>query len=79
MCHRVQHQSWAASPHVAKGVDCEACHGNGGDYWPAAVMRDRAKAEAAGLVTPTLASCKKCHGAKADAALFANVHAHKAK
>jgi hypothetical protein len=79
MCHRVQHQSWAASPHAAKSVDCEKCHGNGGDYWPASVMRDRAKAGAAGLVTPTLASCKKCHGAKADAALFARVHAHKAK
>jgi hypothetical protein len=79
MCHRVQHQSWAATPHAAKGLDCEGCHGNGGDYWPASVMRDRAKAEAAGLVTPTLASCKKCHGAKADAALFAKVHEHKVK
>jgi hypothetical protein len=79
MCHRVQHQSWAARPHAAKGLDCEGCHGNGGDYWPASVMRDRAKAAAAGLVTPTLASCKKCHGAKADAALFARVHAHDEK
>jgi hypothetical protein len=42
-------------------------------------MRDRTKAEAAGLVTPTLASCKKCHGVKATAALFAKVHAHKVK
>jgi hypothetical protein len=79
MCHRLQHQSWAASPHAAKGLDCEGCHGNGADYWSAAVMRDRAKAEAAGLVVPTLASCKKCHGAKADQALFEKVHAHKAK
>jgi hypothetical protein len=79
MCHRLQHQSWAASPHAAKGLDCEGCHGNGADYWPASVMRDRAKAAAAGLVTPTLATCAKCHGAKADAALFAKVHAHKAK
>jgi hypothetical protein len=78
-CHRVQHQSWATSPHAAKGLDCEGCHGNGGDYWPAAVMRDRAKAAAAGLVTPTLASCRKCHGAKTDAALFEKVHAHKPK
>ena len=78
MCHRVQHQSWAASPHAAKGLDCEGCHGNGGDYWQASVMRDRAKATAAGLVMPGLASCKKCH-ANADAALFAKVHAHKAK
>lgn len=79
MCHRVQHESWAASPHAAKGLDCEGCHGNGGDYWPAGVMRDRAKAAAAGLVTPTLVYCKKCHGGKADAALFARAHAHKAK
>ncbi len=79
MCHRLQHQSWAASPHAAKGLDCEGCHGNGADYWPASVMRDRAKAAAAGLVTPTLATCARCHGAKADAALFAKVHAHKAR
>jgi hypothetical protein len=78
MCHKLQHQSWAASPHAAKALDCEGCHGNGGDYWPAAVMRDRAKATAAGLVAPTLGSCTKCHP-KADAALFAKVHAHKAK
>jgi hypothetical protein len=78
MCHRVQHQSWAASPHSAKGLDCEGCHGNGGDYWPASVMRDRAKATAAGLVLPDLASCRKCH-TSADAALFGKVHAHKAK
>jgi hypothetical protein len=76
MCHRVQHQSWAASPHAAKGIDCESCHGNGADYWQGAVMRDRAKAAAAGLVVPTVASCTKCH-ANADAALLAKVHAHK--
>ncbi len=79
MCHRLQYDSWAASPHKAKGLDCEGCHGNGADYWPAGVMRDQQKAVAAGLVMPQLASCKKCHGAKADAALFAKVHAHKAK
>jgi hypothetical protein len=79
MCHRLQHDSWAASPHFAKGLDCEGCHGNGGDYWPAAVMRDRAKAVAAGLVLPELSFCRKCHGAKADAARFARVHAHKAR
>lgn len=75
-CHRIQHQSWLASPHAEKKVDCEACHGNGGDYWPAAVMRDRAKAIAAGLVLPDLASCRRCHE-DADAARFAKVHAHK--
>jgi hypothetical protein len=79
MCHRVQYESWAASPHHEKGLDCEGCHGNGGDYWSAAVMRDPAKAKAAGLVLPDLAACRRCHGAKADAALLARVHAHKPK
>ena len=77
MCHRLQYDSWAASPHHAKGLDCEGCHGNGADYWSAAVMRDPAKAKAAGLVIPDLSACRKCHGAKADAALYAKVHAHK--
>jgi hypothetical protein len=42
-------------------------------------MRDRAKAVAAGLVMPDLSACRRCHGAKADAALQARVHAHKAR
>jgi outer membrane biosynthesis protein TonB len=78
MCHRLQHQSWAESAHASKGLDCEACHGNGGDYWPAAVMRDRAKAVAAGLVLPGVARCRTCH-ASADAALLPKAHAHKAR
>jgi hypothetical protein len=78
MCHRVQHQSWAASAHAKKGLDCEACHGNGGDYWPASVMRDRAKAVAAGLVEQTPDRCRRCH-AKADASLLPKAHAHKAR
>ena len=76
VCHRIQHQSWAASAHAKKGLDCEGCHGNGGDYWPASVMKDRAKAAAAGLATPGLERCKECH-AKPDASLLARAHAHK--
>ncbi len=76
MCHKVQYASWEASKHPAKNVDCEACHGNGGDYWMASVMKDRAKATAAGLVMPTVAQCKKCHP-NADAALLPKAHAHK--
>lgn len=78
MCHRVQHQSWAESAHAKKGLDCEGCHGNGGDYWPASVMRDRAKAVAAGLVQPGVDRCRKCHP-KADASLLPKAHAHKAR
>lgn len=79
MCHRLQHDSWAAGAHARKGLDCEACHGNGADYKALAVMKNPVAAKAAGLVTPTLDFCRKCHGAKADAALFARVHAHKGK
>lgn len=79
MCHRLQHDSWSASAHAKKGLDCEACHGNGADYKAMSVMKNLAAAKAAGLVLPTLDFCRKCHGAKADATLFARVHAHKAK
>jgi hypothetical protein len=44
-----------------QGVTCEACHGAGGDYWKMEVMKDQAKAEAAGLVMPNEATCKRCH------------------
>ncbi len=79
MCHRIQHDSWSAGTHSKKGLDCEACHGNGADYKAMPVMKNPAAAKAAGLVTPDLGFCRKCHGAKADAALVAKVHAHKAK
>jgi hypothetical protein len=46
------------------GVECESCHGPGGDYWQMAVMKDPAKAAAAGLLTPDEATCKKCHNAE---------------
>ena len=44
-----------------EGVTCEACHGPGADYMAMAVMKDKAKATAAGLVDPTEAVCKGCH------------------
>src|SRR5262249_30970471 len=46
------------------GVQCESCHGPGGDYWQMAVMKDPAKAAAAGLLTPDEATCKKCHNSE---------------
>lgn len=78
MCHRVQYASWKESKHNAKGLDCEGCHGNGGDYKTMPVMKDRAAAVKAGLILPGLVFCKKCH-VKADASMLALVHAHKAK
>lgn len=78
MCHRVQHDSWSASAHAKKGLDCEACHGNGADYKAMPVMKNPAAAKAAGLVKPGADFCRKCHGAKADAAFLTKAHAHKA-
>jgi Cytochrome c554 and c-prime len=43
------------------GVQCEACHGGGGDYMTMKVMKDPAAAKAAGLVKPDKAACEKCH------------------
>lgn len=79
MCHRVQYDSWLATAHAKKGLDCEACHGNGADYKGMSVMRDPAAAKAAGLVLPGPDFCRKCHGAKADAVFPPKAHAHKAK
>ncbi len=73
-CHKVQYDSWAASAHAKKGLECESCHGNGGDY--VKVMKDKARAAAAGLVTPTLAFCARCH-LRPDAVLLPKAHAHK--
>jgi len=42
-------------------VQCEACHGAGGDYWPGEVMMDPEKAKAAGLKRPDEALCRRCH------------------
>ena len=46
------------------GVQCEACHGAGSDYKSIQVMKDRAKAVAAGLVLPTQDTCNGCHDGK---------------
>ncbi len=85
MCHKVQYDSWVASKHAAQTpkVECETCHGPGSDYMKMSIMKDPAAAKAAGLILPDKAACAKCHGkdkvpAMTDA-LFAKVHAHKAK
>ena len=48
------------------GVQCETCHGAGFDYKSIAVMKDRAKSIAAGLIMgkddPKL--CTKCHNSE---------------
>jgi hypothetical protein len=48
------------------GVQCESCHGPGSDYKSIPVMKDKAKAVAAGLILakddPKL--CTKCHNSE---------------
>jgi hypothetical protein len=46
------------------GVQCEACHGAGSEYKSIQVMKDKAKAVAAGLVIPTQETCNSCHDGK---------------
>ncbi|MCL4810153.1 MAG: hypothetical protein KJ062_20530 [Thermoanaerobaculia bacterium] len=79
VCHKVQHASWAASGHAKRmpPLDCEGCHGPGSEYRAMAVMKDPAKARAAGLVEPDAGFCARCHSGTADRAFFAKVHAHK--
>ena len=63
------------------GVQCEACHGPGSDYKTLSVMKDVAKAKAAGLAIPTQATCDACHDGKEHhkkQAFTKDVHAHKA-
>jgi len=43
------------------GVQCEACHGPGGDYKKMSIMKDPETAMANGLIIPTQATCDGCH------------------
>ncbi|GEM_PF-128455 len=49
------------------GVQCEACHGPGADYWKKEVMKDKEKARSLGLVVPDEALCKTCHNPESPA------------
>lgn len=84
MCHKVEFDSWSKTKHatVKPVVDCETCHGNGGDYWKMSVMKDPAAAKAAGLIAkPDKASCTaKCHkAAEFKDVMLTQVHAKKPK
>ena len=67
-CHVTGHGVDAArltdKYNAAQGVSCESCHGAGGDYWKMEVMKDEAKATAAGMVLPKEDTCKTCHNAE---------------
>ena len=50
--------------------------GNGSEYATLEVMKDPARAKAAGLIFQTAAFCAKCHPT-ADASYLHQAHAHK--
>jgi hypothetical protein len=77
-CHDVQFASWADGAHGKRTppLDCEDCHGPGSEYKSKAIMKDPAKAEAAGLVMPDKAFCAKCHKKGVDDAFMEKAHAH---
>jgi len=64
LCHKVEYASWQKSKHAAAKVECEDCHGPGSNYKTMAIMKDKAKAKAAGLIEPAEADCKACHEKK---------------
>jgi hypothetical protein len=79
-CHKVQFASWSASAHARRTppLDCEGCHGPGSEYKPMPVMKDPAKAKAAGLVMPGAAFCATCHRKGWKDEMLKKAHAHKA-
>lgn len=46
---------------IADGVQCETCHGPGSGYKGLTIMKDKQKAQEAGLIMPTEEICLKCH------------------
>jgi DnaJ-class molecular chaperone len=77
-CHDVQFASWATSAHARRTppLDCEDCHGPGSEYKTMSVMKDPAKARAAGLVIPDRSFCSQCHVKGATDDLLKRAHAH---
>jgi hypothetical protein len=52
----------STGPQALRGVQCESCHGAGGNYWPAEIMIDPVKSREAGLIEPGETVCRTCHG-----------------
>ena len=67
-CHATasEAEDWEKLPEFRPqdGLQCEACHGPGSEYASEELMRDPAKARAAGLMTPTKDDCRICHRPK---------------
>lgn len=63
-CHSTYHAANAdirGTVTEAEGVSCESCHGPGSKYKSMAIMKDREKSIAAGMIVPTKETCVVCH------------------
>ena len=49
---------------VEEGVSCETCHGPGSAYKTNAIMNDKEKSIANGLIIPDAKLCEQCHNPK---------------
>lgn len=80
LCHSLQYTSWSATAHAKRTppLDCESCHGPGSEYSVLSIMKDAAKARAAGLVIPDRTFCVTCHQSGFTDDMLARAHAHKA-
>jgi hypothetical protein len=74
---------FAASFSESLGVQCETCHGAGGDYYKRATMLEIRSGKAApakyGLVMPTKETCANCHNEKSPSGKFVDWPADSAK
>lgn len=79
MCHKLQYTSWSTTAHAQRTppLDCESCHGAGSEYKAISIMKDPAKAKAAGLVIPGPKFCGTCHRGEVSDEMLQQVHAHK--
>lgn len=79
MCHKVQFASWSETAHAKRmpPLDCESCHGSGSEFKAMPVMKDPAKAAAAGMVLPKAAFCATCHKRGWNDGMLQKAHAHK--
>ena len=57
-CHTI---STGDNEALAKGVQCEHCHGGGKYYQQSFVMKDKELSRAVGLIDPTAKTCQQCH------------------
>jgi len=66
LCHKIEFASWEKTKHAAAKVECEDCHGPGSNYKTMAIMKDEAKAKAAGLIEPTEKACHEKKNVKVE-------------